>query len=212
MPGDNTGINVGWLAGRYPGQVGHLYSPRPRRNPSGPFEYLPFALDNGSFAGGESWDQSRWLALLDWAKLSGFRPLWALVPDVVGDRSGTLRRWNSYAPRLSEYGWPLGFAVQDGMTPNDVPSQATVVFVGGSTRWKWRSLQTWCKEFRRVHVGRVNSYRRLWECHDAGAESCDGTGWFRGDHGSGRPWHGLLAYFEEATGRRPRPQQMTLIA
>jgi hypothetical protein len=36
MPGDNTGINVGWLAGRYPGKIGHLYSPRPHRNPTGP--------------------------------------------------------------------------------------------------------------------------------------------------------------------------------
>lgn len=212
MPGDNTGIRVGLLAGRYPGKVGHLYSPRPHRNPTGPFEELPFALDNGAFAGGESWDEARWLALLDWAKLSGHRPLWALVPDVVGDRLRTLRRWNLYAPKLAEYGWPLAFAVQDGMTPDDVPAPACVVFVGGSTEWKWQTVRTWCKEFRRVHVGRVNSYRRLWQCHDAGAESCDGTGWFRGDHGSGRPWRGLLAYFDESTGRRSRPEQMELTA
>lgn len=37
----------------------------------------------------------------------------------------------------------------------------------------------WCKNFKRVHVGRVNNERRLQYCEDIGAESVDGTGWFR---------------------------------
>ena len=32
-----------------------------------------------------------------------------------------------------------------------------------------------------MHVGRVNTERRLWQCARLGAESCDGTGFFRGD-------------------------------
>lgn len=27
MPSNQTGISMGWLAGRYPGMLGHLYSP-----------------------------------------------------------------------------------------------------------------------------------------------------------------------------------------
>ncbi len=199
MPGDNTGILVGYLAGKYPGKMGHLFSPRPHRVPCGPFNFMPFALDNGAYAAGTEWDESRWFRMLDWARLSGQRPLWALVPDVVGDRDKTLQRWDDYAGRTASYGWPLAFAVQDGMTPVDVPRNADVVFVGGSTEWKWRTVEMWCRAFVSVHVGRVNSYRRLWQCHDAGAESCDGTGWFRGDHGSGKPLRAITAYLEEST-------------
>lgn len=32
-----------------------------------------------------------------------------------------------------------------------------------------------------VHVGEVNTYRFALDGTHAGAESCDGTGWFRGD-------------------------------
>ena len=169
MPANNTGISVGWMAGRYPGRIGHLFSPGSQKGPFAEFG-IDYALDNGAFAKGENWSESEWFKLLQWAKLSGQRPRWALVPDVVADRIRTLRKWDLYAPRLAEYGWPLGFAVQDGMVPGDVPKDAAVVFVGGSTEWKWKTMQEWCAEFPRVHVGRVNSYRRLWQCHDAGAE------------------------------------------
>lgn len=73
----------------------------------------------------------------------------------------------------------MAFAAQDGMTPADVPSDADVVFVGGSTSWKWANLRMWTDNFPRVHVGRVNSRRLLEQAEQAGAESCDGTGWFR---------------------------------
>jgi hypothetical protein len=68
------------------------------------------------------------------------------------------------------------------MTPADVRQLAPdVVFVGGSTEWKWETAEMWCREFPRVHVGRVNSPRRLYELESWGCESCDGTGWNRGD-------------------------------
>ncbi len=188
MPGDNTGVIVGYLAGRYPGKIGHLFSPS-RHN--GPFSFIPYALDNGAFAGGQNWNEALWHKHLEWAKLSGQRPLWVLAPDMVADRVETLRKWDIYAPQLHRYGWPLAFAVQDGMTEADVPGNADVVFVGGSTEWKWRTAEQWCKSFQRVHVGRVNSYRHLWRCDDYGAESCDGTGWMRGDQVQ---YRGLLAY------------------
>jgi len=205
MPADNTGIVVGYLAGRYPGKLGHLFGPS-RRN--GPFAFMPYALDNGAFAAGDNWEEAPWYSLLDWAKLSGQKPLWVIVPDVVGDRLRTIRKWGIYAPQLARYGWPLAFAVQDGMTPEDVPSDASVVFVGGTTEWKWQTVAIWCKAFPRVHIGRVNTYWRLWECHDAGAESCDGTGWMRGNQ---RQLRGLLAYLEESTGRAKRVTQLELI-
>lgn len=216
MPSSNRGIHVGYLAGKFPGKIGHLFSPKDQH---GPFSFVPYALDNGAFGAstaGKEWEEGPWFDLLDWAKLSGQRPIWAIAPDVVGDRLRTLRRWDLYAPRLAKYGWPMAFAVQDGMTVADVPGNADVLFIGGSTEWKWRTLKMWCEAFngvtRRcipVHVGRVNSYHRLWECHDAGAESCDGTGWIRGDQVQLR---GLTVYLEESTGKRERVRQLELLA
>lgn len=204
MLANNTGVRTGYLAGRFPGKIGHLFSPGAQR---GPFEFIQYSLDNGAFARRDDWDEAAWVKLLDWAKLSGQNPMWALVPDCVADREGTLKRWGKYSAVLSEYGWPLAFAVQDGMTTADVPQNAQVVFVGGSTEWKWQTLRAWCSNFPRVHVGRVNTYRRLWECHDAGAESIDGTGWMRGDQ---RQYRGLLAYLQESTGSRKRVLQIGL--
>lgn len=204
MLANTTGVRTGYLAGRFPGKVGHLFSPGAER---GPYEFMPYALDNGAFSQGANWSEEGWLALLAWARLSGQRPLWALVPDTVGDRDDTLRKWDKYYPALKPYGWPLGFAVQDGMTPGDVPSEASIVFVGGNTDWKWNTLTTWCDAFPRVHVGRVNSYHRLWLCHDAGAESIDGTGWLRGDQ---IQYRGLMAYMEESTNQKRRTVQLGL--
>ena len=208
MVANQTSVTTGYLAGRYLGQVGHLYSPGGQR---GPWSFLPYALDNGAFSAhlaGAAWESAPWLALLEWARLSGRDPRWVLVPDVVGDSKGTLRAWDQWAPTAARYGWPLAFAVQDGMIVADVPAEASVVFVGGSTSWKWRTVAQWCRDFERVHVGRVNSYRRLWQCADAGAESTDGTGFMRGDQ---KQMRGLEAFLAEQAGERTRLHQMRLL-
>ncbi len=204
MLANNTGIRVGYLAGRFPGAIGHLYSPGAQR---GPFPFCEYALDNGVFAKGNDWTPGPWVKMLDWARLSGQRPLWNLVPDFVADREETLRRWEQYAPVARSYGWPLAFAAQDGMEPSDVPPDADVVFVGGSTDWKWNTYRDWCAAFPRVHIGRVNTYRRLFDCYDAGAESTDGTGFTRGDQ---RQWRGAVAFLEETNGMRKRVTQEKL--
>lgn len=211
MPADSTGIRMGYLCGRFPGRVGHLFTPRAGRKPPGPFPFAPYAMDNAAFGKTEDqWSESDWIKMMDWAKLSGQDPLWALVPDVVGDRARTLLRWDKYAPVASQYGWPLAFAVQDGMTAADVTSDASVVFVGGTTEWKWATVGRWCREFPHVHVGRVNTYRHLWICHEAGADSVDGSGWFRDVQG--KQSRGLMAYLQESTGAMPRALQMGLLA
>ena len=108
-----------------------------------------------------------------------------MIPDVVTNAEATLEQWTVHAPRVRQtYGWPIALAVQDGMKPADVLAlevQPDVIFVGGSTRWKWATASWWTSHFPRVHVGRVNSARRLYLCSELGVESVDGTGWFRGD-------------------------------
>jgi hypothetical protein len=129
------------------------------------------------------------------------------VPDVVADRIATIDLWHQWtAPIRAILPWvPLAFAVQDGMTKADVPENADIVFVGGTTEWKWRNLREWTDNFPRVHVARVNSERLLWMSDKAGAESCDGTGWMRG--GEDRIEE-LQRYLHQSTGGDQRKQMV----
>lgn len=174
-----------------------------------PWKEMPWAIDNGVFGAwqnGRAWNHRAFYVGLDvlMAKARSHRhlPMWITVPDWVADRDTTLRRWDAHAPRIASYGAPLAFVVQDGMTPADVPAESDVVFVGGSTDWKERTLSIWCATFPRVHVGRVNGYRMLRACADAGAESCDGTGWFRGDM---KQLEGLERFLMEQAGEINKP-------
>jgi len=171
---------------KHSGRLGVLIGPSYYRKPRG----MSFALDNDAYINwrnGKDFDEKAWVKLLDKVKDRHHPPMWVLVPDAVGDRQKTLNRWNQYSDFARSYGWPLAFAAQDGMVSSDVPKDADVVFVGGSTSWKWSTVKRWCRDFPRVHVGRVGSLEKLWECESLGAESCDGSGFLR------EGWHGRRA-------------------
>jgi hypothetical protein len=177
MPSNNTGFDAGYLFGKYIGKLAHLHNVERICEPK---QGIPWALDNGVFGawqGGKVWTEEPLYRFLD--AYAAWKPSWVVVPDWVGDRDLTLQRWYQHVDALKAYGVPLAMAVQDGMTIEDVPSDCDVVFVGGSTSWKWRNLRMWTENFPRVHVGRVNSLRLLLMAEKSGAESCDGTGWFR---------------------------------
>jgi len=184
MVSNQTGIEVGLLAMKHPGRIGHMFSPGGER---GPWRELPYALDNDAWPAHKNKrprDVDAHRRLLQWSLMSGIAPLFALVPDVVADRDATLREWDIYAPPMAAMGFRLGFAAQDGMTAADVPDSGCMVFLGGSTAWKDAAIAPWCAAFPgRVHVGRVNGWPRLLASWRAGAVSVDGTGWFHKGNG-----------------------------
>lgn len=201
MVSNAAGLEVGLLAGKHPGRVGHMYSPGGER---GPYAELPFGLDNDAWAAFKN-KRARNVAahqrMLRWALLSGLMPIFALVPDVVGNRDETLREWERWAPEMAAMGFRLGFAAQDGMTFGDVPDAECVVFLGGGDAWKDAAIAPWCAAFPgRVHVGRVNGMPRLLAAHHAGAMSVDGTGWFRrGRGGTYSQYNELRKYLRETS-------------
>ncbi len=207
MPSNNTGSRVRELAIRFPGRLAHLISPGGWRTP-----FLDYALDNGAFkafARGTPFDEDAFDNLRNRARnhagKTGATPLWMAVPDVVANRERTIENWHRLAPALRSYGWPLAFVVQDGMRRECVPVAGSVggapdiIFVGGSVSWKWSTVPAWCAWFRRVHIGRVNRPDALEYLDHLGAESCDGTGWFRGDQ---RQTNGLIGFLEGMTRLR----------
>lgn len=182
MTADHSSDELRGIAAQFPGRIGHLFSSNSkyfRRH------FGPFALDNGRYPAwksGKPWKAADLFALYRRVATQGSAPLWLLVPDRVGEWRETMKEWDRWAGVLCERGWPLALAVQDGATVDDVRAiQPDVVFVGGTTRFKWETFARWCGEFPRVHVGRVNTPREAWRCWKAGAESVDGTGWMRTD-------------------------------
>ena len=209
MPSNHSGAEVHYLAGRFPGKVGWLIGPSAIRKTK-LRHWIPYACDNDAFSSwscNREWNEAEWIAMLDWTRMCEFKPMWALIPDVVADKKRTLENWEKYYPVAVSYRYKLAFAVQDGMTPDDVPINADVVFVGGSTEWKWKTVSTWTQNFKRVHVGRVNSIDRLWLCEDLGVESVDGTGWFR-DPSNSSKFPAVLDWMER---RRRNENQIKLL-
>jgi hypothetical protein len=201
MPSNNTGFMAGYLAGKYPGKLGMLMSPDGWRIP---LDVVPYALDNGAYSAWTNnlpWDEAAFYKMLEVAKTHR-EPLWVACPDKVADRETTIKLWPQHSTRIRDFGYRPAFVVQDGMTPSDIPVDADFVFVGGSTKWKWRNLPLFAKCGVGVHVGRVNTYEALWICHELGAASCDGTGWMRGGPSRLQP---LIRYLVEDKkgGREP---------
>jgi len=183
MPSNNMkGVIHYWAGKGY--SVGWLFTPEGAIRE--PVEWMPYACDNGRFAvwdKGLPWKEQDFLKMLEIYSVHPLKPLWVVVPDEVGDRDETLRQWDKWYPQLNRgFELPHAFAAQDGMTPEDVPTEAEVVFIGGTFKWKWRNLEEWNQAFPRIHVGRVNTLRHLLYCQAIGVESVDGTGWFRSPH------------------------------
>lgn len=138
-----------------------------------------WAADNGCFTHPERFDLERYLGWL--AARPPHTCLFATAPDVVGDAKATLERSAPVLPRLRALGYRAALVAQDGLEALPVPWDSfDVLFIGGSTAWKLSdaALELVREAKRRgkwVHVGRVNSYRRLRLFTDAGADSADGT-------------------------------------
>lgn len=198
---NQTGREARELHAAFPDRIGHLIGPGGWREPF-PF----FAIDNGAFAG---FDPAAFRRLLDRVARSGRAPAWVAVPDRPFDAVATLAMWHEWAPIVAAYGWPLAFVVQNGHAPDDVPSDAAVVFVGGSVEWKRATAPMWAARFPVVHVGRVTTARWVRHYGAAGVATVDGTGWFRGDRRQlDRLWY-LLAddaghHFDAAACPAPR--------
>lgn len=112
--------------------------------------------------------------------------------------------FQDWAPTISRLGLPIGLAVQDGATVDNIPwSAIDGIFIGGSTEWKRQQyratdsdlplftgrpaqterpteVQNIVNEARNrrlwVHVGRsANSEKQLQYAYKLGADSTDGT-------------------------------------
>lgn len=160
--------------------VGRLLTPRHFSNVEA-IDY-PWAADNDCFNG---FQERRYVAMLDALARATGRPLFVSVPDVVADSAATDQLWDVWAPRLVDRGLPAAYVMQDGcVSVRDVPADAAAVFVGGTTHYKLsestaRLIAAVKDRGMHVHMGRVNSLRRIRYAASVGCDSIDGTKWSR---------------------------------
>lgn len=163
------------LAATHADRLGMLLTPNNRNSVDSVVSIgLPWCIDNGAYSG---FDEERFLRLvLRAAGQPGL--LWIVAPDVVADAAATLGRWSIWRERLA--GMPLAFVGQDGQEERQLPDDAQAFFIGGSTAWKLsRAAADLAMEAKRrgwwVHMGRVNSRKRIHYAISAGCDSIDGS-------------------------------------
>ena len=138
-----------------------------------------WAADNGCFNQPDKYTDEGYLSWL--ARFDTSDCLFATAPDVVADAEGTRHRAYPLMPCIRQLGYRAAFVVQDGETPERVHwDELDAIFIGGSTEWKLSqhaaTLASAAKQRGKwVHMGRVNSYRRMRLAAAIGCDSVDGT-------------------------------------
>lgn len=172
-----TTKTVGRLASQWSSSLGHLLTPKNRNSIDSILSTgLFWAVDNGAFSGFDHVSFSRLLA-----RITGKpRCLFIVCPDVVGDARATIERFNEWHERVAASG-PVAFVGQDGQEDLPTPwERFQAFFLGGSTRFKLsHAAADICHEAKQrgkwVHMGRVNSRRRMEIASDIGCDSVDGS-------------------------------------
>lgn len=116
--------------------------------------------------------------------------VFVVAPDVFdrssgrGDCEATWARSGPYLEKVRALGFPVALALQDGAEGHlptwDEAERWDCAFIAGSTTWKL-SQDAWCCVHEAmlmgkwVHVGRVNTWRRLHALSYWPVDSVDGT-------------------------------------
>lgn len=169
-----TTKSLGRAIAKAPEHFGCLLTPSNRNAPAWCVRSgLPWAADNGCFHGLDAPAFCRMLS-----RVAGLpRLLWVVCPDVVADAAATLERFEEWKPELRAAGVPVAYVGQDGQEDLPVPwDRFACLFIGGSTRWKLSEASAdLMREAKArglwVHMGRVNSRRRLEAAYRAGCDS-----------------------------------------
>ena len=160
--------------------VGVILTPNMGNRPSD-LNSLPWAADNGCFSQSNAFSLGRFILFLEQMTMYRTRCLFAVAPDVVADAEATWERSRIILPVLRSLGYPAALVAQDGIEQMRVEWDAfDALFIGGSTRWKLSPMAARIaaeakRRGKHVHMGRVNSGRRLRYAYEIGCDSADGT-------------------------------------
>jgi len=137
-----------------------------------------WACDNGCFAGFDE------VAFVKMVRSVQGKPnlLFVTMPDVIGNAKETLESFKVWYPVFERYyNVPLSYVLQDDVSVNEIPwDSVKCVFMGGSTEWKIGKaaaeiVQVAKSKGKWVHMGRVNSFKRIRYAYTIGCDSFDGS-------------------------------------
>jgi hypothetical protein len=153
-----------------------------------------WAADNGVFTVKGSFSADAFRAMLSDERLLAARDrcLFVNAPDVLtvnadgscfGDAEATLAAFPAWAAEIRALGYPVALVAQDGLETmlDRIPwDELDAIFLGASTDWKIgegaRIVAAEAKaRGKLVHMGRVNSLRRLRIADSFGCDTADGT-------------------------------------
>lgn len=161
-------------------RLGFLFDPNSANSPR-ILDGRPWAVDNAAFT---RFDKRRFERRLE--SLQGIEGCkFVACPDVVGDAVTTLKRFEYWEPRLHARGFPVALVAQDGLTLEATPwRRMEALFIGGTTAFKLGSEVDCLIRYAKmaglwVHMGRVNSCKRLRHAQEIGCDSVDGTSFSR---------------------------------
>lgn len=157
--------------------LGAFLTPR-TGNSSKTREGFTWAVDNAAF---NNFDEKKFLSMLE--KIKGQDCKFVACPDKVGDGVETLKMFYKWHQIIKSYDLPIAFVLQDGIKVSDVPFDfIQAIFIGGTTEYKLgKEVIEICKQAKKlnkwIHMGRVNSNKRLQYAMDIGCDSVDGSGY-----------------------------------
>lgn len=141
-----------------------------------------FALDNGAWSAFQTQTDFNEAAFLSAFDRFGALADWCVLPDIVAGGLASLNFSLGFLDRCRGAGLLL-IAVQNGMRPGDVSrylGRQVGIFIGGDTQWKEETAAVWgglaADRGCYLHMGRVNSQRRIRIAQAAGCDSVDGSG------------------------------------
>ena len=142
---------------------------------------MPWAADTGCFSTPSKYTDTMYLDFLSRNQYATLTCCFATAPDVVANARATWALAKPMLPRIRSLGYPAALVAQDGIELMDIQWDTfDALFIGGTTRWKLSehayALSTEAKERGKwIHMGRVNSWKRLKAAWIHGYDSADGT-------------------------------------
>jgi hypothetical protein len=168
-----------------------------------------WAADNGCY---NQFDPAGYTRMLDTIQPHADTCLFVTIPDTVGDATATAHQFETWWPATTRRGLPTALVAQDGLEHHTAWLDQTwprlnALFIGGTTTWKLgEHARALIAEARRrhlwVHMGRVNTARRIAYAREIGCHSFDGTKWVK--------WR--RTYMADGLARAAAPPQISLLA
>jgi hypothetical protein len=138
-----------------------------------------WAMDNDCFNG---FDEYAFTYKLEWVVKNKPGCLWVVCPDVVCNATATLKLFYEWKDFIRDRGLKVAFVAQNGIEKMPIPwDELDCLFIGGDTTYKLgpeirQLVQIAKSKDKWVHMGRVNSIKRVKYANSIGCDSVDGTG------------------------------------